>query len=158
MERQDVLDRLIDLLPAVVDTFPVYSKLPNTRTRGAADDSSLLHSIFNSEFIVCLITVRECLSLMQSLTRSLQERKMNVECVLANVSVVKNSLQVFRNEVANVVYGFKEAISLPFLDHLLQEMETRLTDLHKYATLGFIMVPSGSQIKEYQRFVFLLLR
>ena len=53
---------------------------------------------------------------------------------------------------------FKETISLPFLDHLLQEMETRLTDLHKYATLGFIMVPSDSQIKEYRRFVFLLLR
>ena len=104
--------RQTDLLPAVVDTIPVYSKLPNTRTRGAADDSSLLHSIFNPEFIFSVITVRECLSLMQSLTRSLQERKMNVGCALANVSVVKNSLQVFRNEVANVVYGFKKPNAL----------------------------------------------
>lgn len=35
---------------------------------------------------------------MQSLTRSLQERQLDVVCALANVSVVKNLLQVFRNE------------------------------------------------------------
>ena len=35
---------------------------------------------------------------MQSLTRALQERQLDVVCALANVSVVKNLLQVFRNE------------------------------------------------------------
>ena len=46
-----------------------------------------------------MITVREFLSLMQSLIRSLQERQLDVGCALANISVVKNSLQVFSNEV-----------------------------------------------------------
>lgn len=36
---------------------------------------------------------------MQSLIRSLQEKQLDGRCVLANVSVLKNSLQVFRNEV-----------------------------------------------------------
>ena len=80
VERHDALDRLIDLLQAVVDAFASYAKLPNTRTPGVADVSSLLHSICN--FIVCLIIVRECLSLMQGLTRSLQERKLDVGCAL----------------------------------------------------------------------------
>ena len=35
---------------------------------------------------------------MQSLIRSLQEKQLDGRCVLTNVSVLKNSLQVFRNE------------------------------------------------------------
>ena len=85
VERHDALDRLIDFLPAVVDALASYAKLPNTRTPGMADASSLLHSICNFQFIVCLIIVRECLSLMQGLTRSLQERKLDVGCALKNV-------------------------------------------------------------------------
>ena len=33
---------------------------------------------------------------------------MGVGCALPNVSVVKNSIQVFRNELENVVYGFRK--------------------------------------------------
>ena len=39
------LDRLIDHLPAVVDTLPTYAELPNTRTPGTANACSLLYSI-----------------------------------------------------------------------------------------------------------------
>ena len=39
--------------------------------------------------------------LMQSLEISLQERQLDVGCALANVSVVKNSLEVFKNEVVS---------------------------------------------------------
>ena len=39
--------------------------------------------------------------LMQSLEVSLQERQLDVGCALANVSVVKNSLEVFKNEVVS---------------------------------------------------------
>ena len=52
VERQDASVRLTDLLRAVVDTVPVYSKLPSTTTREIADDSSLLHSICSFEFFM----------------------------------------------------------------------------------------------------------
>ena len=44
-----------------------------------------------------------CISvpLMQILEISLQERQLDVGCALANVSVVKNSLEVFKNEVVS---------------------------------------------------------
>ena len=46
---------------------------------------------------------------MQSLTRSLQEKELDVRFGLANVSVVNNSLQVFMNKlIANIVYGFRK--------------------------------------------------
>ena len=69
----------------------------------------MTHHCFTQSSVLnflCLITLRECPSLMQSLTRSLQERKMGVGCALPNVSVVKNSIQVFRNEL--VLYGFRK--------------------------------------------------
>ena len=37
---------------------------------------------------------------------------------------------------------FEKVISIPFLDHLLQEKKTRFTDLHKRATLGLMLVTS----------------
>ena len=52
VERQNASVRLTDLLRAVVDTVPVYSKLPSTTTREIADDSSLLHSICSFEFFM----------------------------------------------------------------------------------------------------------
>ena len=58
VECHDVLDRLIDLLQAVVDTIAVYSKLAKSRTPRAVDVSSLLHSICSFELIICLITVK----------------------------------------------------------------------------------------------------
>ena len=131
---------------------------------------------------------------MQSLTRSLQEKELDVRFALANVSVVNNSLQVFMNKlIANIVYGFrkpnvllrnwmwqwkslghvsrptnrtntpsdtveeyfKKVISLPFLDHLLQEMETRFTQT---CNASFDVGSIRSQIKKYRRFVYLLLK
>ena len=118
---------------------------------------------------------------MQSLTRSLQERQLEVVCALANVSVVKNLLQVFRNEgdsknsvwfqVAKSIAKkldvtvkkirtclrqtnranttsdtleeyFKKVISILILNHLLKEMESIFTDLHKPIELGLMLVPS----------------
>ena len=37
---------------------------------------------------------------------------------------------------------FKKVVSIPFVDYLLQEMDTRFSDLHKHATLGLMLVPS----------------
>ena len=175
-----ILYRLTDLLVAVVN-ISVYSKLPNTKTHGTADSSSLLHSFYNFDFIICLITVKECLSLIQKITRSLQERQIDAGCVLANFSFVKNSLQNFGNEAgskhsvwfqrfqriveelhvtlkksgiclrqtnrANIPTDtaeeyLKNVISIPFFDHLPQEMETSFIDLHKPTALDLMLVPS----------------
>ena len=95
-----ILYRLTDLLLAVVN-ISVYSKLPNTKTHGTADSSSVLHSFYNIDFIICLITVKECLSLIQRITRSLQERQIDAGCVLASFSFVKNSLQNFANKAGS---------------------------------------------------------
>ena len=92
VKHHDALDRLIDLSPAVVDTLLVCSKLPNTTTTGTANGSSLLNPICNFEFVFCLITVRECLSLMQDLARSLQNGQLGVGCALSDVFVVNDSL------------------------------------------------------------------
>ena len=53
---------------------------------------ALLSSIYNFEFVFCLITVRECLSLMQDLARSLQNGQLGVGCALSDVFVVNDSL------------------------------------------------------------------
>lgn len=90
MELFDVPDKLIDLLPAVIDTLAVYSKISNTRTPGTADALSLLYSVCNFEFIICLVAVKKCLSLVKSLAKSLKERQLDAGCALANVFVVKN--------------------------------------------------------------------
>lgn len=37
---------------------------------------------------------------------------------------------------------FKKVISIPFLDHLPQEMETKFTVLHNCATLGLMLIPA----------------
>ena len=175
-----ILLRLTDLLLAVVN-ISVYPKLPNTKTHGTADSSPLLHSFYNFDFIICLITVKECLSLIQKITRSLQERQIDTGCVLANFSFVKNSLQNFGNEAgskqsvwfqrfqgiveelhvtlkksgiclrqtnrANIPTDtaeeyLKNVISIPFFDHLPQEMETSFIDLHKPTALDLMLVPS----------------
>lgn len=175
-----ILYRLTDLLLAVVN-ISVYSKLPNTKTHGTADSSSVLHSFYNIDFIICLITVKECLSLIQRITRSLQERQIDAGCVLASFSFVKNSLQNFANKAgskqsvwfqrfqciveelhvalkksgiclrqtnrANIPTDaaeeyLKNVISIPFLDHLPQKMETSFIDLHKPTALDLMLVPS----------------
>lgn len=99
VERHDALDVFIDLVPAVVETLESYASRPNTRTPGAADASSLLHAVCNFDFVVCIIIVRACLSFLQGLSRSLQERKLDVCCALKNVSAVKTSLEKCREEI-----------------------------------------------------------
>ena len=181
VERHQALDNFIELLPAVVETLETYSQMPNTRTPGAPDASSLLHSICNFDFIICLIIVRACLSYMQGLSKSLQERTLDVSLALKNVNVVRMSIQECRDK-AELYHGrwfseatnlansldvsvnkprtcrrqtqranmpaetveeyYRKAVAIPFLDHLLQEMNSRFSDLHEKATLGLMLVPS----------------
>ncbi|XP_069104128.1 52 kDa repressor of the inhibitor of the protein kinase-like [Argopecten irradians] len=181
VERHDAFDVFIDFLPATVETLEMYAKLPNTRTPGAADASSLLNSVCTFDFLVCLIIVHKCLGYLRGLSKSLQERTLDVGRALKNVTLVKASLQSCRDDIDNVHQEwfqeavalaeeldipiskprtcgrqskrnnvpaqspedyYRKSISIPVLDHLLEEMKTRFTSLHQRAALGLMLVPS----------------
>jgi hypothetical protein len=76
-----------------------WAKLPNTRTPGAADATSLLYSIYNFEFVVAIVIVQMCLTFMKGLSRSLQERSLEVGRALENVNLVQSSLEDCRENV-----------------------------------------------------------
>ena len=78
MERHDAFSVFLDFFPAIVQTLEHFTKLPNTRTPGAADATSLLYSICNFEFVVTIVIVQMCLAFMKGLSRSLQERSLEV--------------------------------------------------------------------------------
>ena len=82
--------------PAIVQHF---TKLPNTRTPGAADATSLLYSICNFEFVVVIVIVQMFLAFMKGLSRSLQERSLEVGRALENVNLVQSSLEDCRENV-----------------------------------------------------------
>lgn len=181
VERHDAFEIFINFLPAIIDTLETYAKLPNTRTPGAADASSLLNSICTFDFLVCLTVVHKCLGFMRGLSKSLQERRLDVVKALKNVSLVKSSIQECRDSIDDS-HGdwyreavtlaeefdipitkprtcrrqtqrnnipadtpedyYKKSISIPMLDHLLEEMKTRFSDLHQRAALGLMLVPT----------------
>ena len=105
MERQDASVRLTDLLRAVVDTVPVYSKLPSTTTREIADDSSLLHSICSFEFFMPDYSKR--MSIINAKPKRGKCRMCSSKCFCCKKFNSKfNSSS--RNELENVVYGFRK--------------------------------------------------
>jgi hypothetical protein len=67
VERHDVFSVFLDFFPAIVQTLEHFTKLPNTRTPGAADATSLLYSICYFEFIVAIVIVQMCLAFMKGL-------------------------------------------------------------------------------------------
>jgi hypothetical protein len=89
----------LDFFPAIVQTLEHFTKLPNTRTPGAADATSLLYSIYNFEFVVAIVIVQMCLTFMKGLGRSLQERSLDVGRALINVNLVQSSLKDCRENV-----------------------------------------------------------
>ena len=99
VERHDAFSVFLDFFPAIVQTLEHFTKLPNTRTPGAADATSLLYSIYNFEFVVAIVIVQMCLAFMKSLSRSLQKRSLDVGRALENVSLVQSSLKDCRANV-----------------------------------------------------------
>jgi hypothetical protein len=78
VERHDAFSVFLDFFPAIVQILDHFTKLPNTRTPGAADATSLLYSICYFEFVVAIVIVQMCLAFMKGLSRSLQERSLDV--------------------------------------------------------------------------------
>ena len=99
MERHDAFSVFLDFFPAIVQTLEHFTKLPNTRTPGAADATSLLYSICNFAFVVAIVIVQMCLAFMKGLSRSLQERSLEVGRALENVNLVQSSLEDCREHV-----------------------------------------------------------
>jgi hypothetical protein len=99
VERHDAFSVFLDFFPAIVQTLEHFTKLPNTRTPGAADATSLLYSICNFEFVVAIVIVQMCLAFMKGLSRSLQERSLEVGRALENVNLVQSSLEDCRENV-----------------------------------------------------------
>jgi hypothetical protein len=99
VERHNAFSVFLDLFPAIVQTLEHCTKLPNTRTPGAADATSLLYSICNFEFVVAIVIVQMCLAFMKGLSRSLQKRSLDVGRALENVSLEQSSLKECRANV-----------------------------------------------------------
>jgi hypothetical protein len=78
VERHDAFSVFLDFFPAIVQILDHFTKLPNTRTPGAADATSLLYSICYFEFVVAIVIVQMCLAFMKGLSRSLQERSRRI--------------------------------------------------------------------------------
>ena len=167
--------------PAIVQTPEHFTNLPNTRTPGAVDATVLLYSICNFEFVVAIVIVQMCLAFMKGLSRSLQERSLDVGRALKSVTLAQSSLEDCRANVEqfnrqclersikicepldieikeprtcgrqtmkdNVQAEgpedyFRKSITVPFIDYTINEMKTRLTDLHARAASGLQLVPS----------------
>lgn len=181
VERHDAFEVFIDFLPAIVESIEHYSHLPNTRTPGAADASSLYNSITRFDFIVSLVIVFKCLAYVRGLSKSLQQRSLDIGLAFQQVSLVKSCLQDCRKEVEEfhskcfdqatrlaveldipvtkprtckrqtkrdnmpaetIEDYFRMSITIPFLDHLISQMEIRFSNLHERALLGLKLVPS----------------
>jgi hypothetical protein len=99
VERHEAFSVFLDFFPAIVQTLEHFTKLPNTRTPGAADATSLLYSIYNFEFVVAIVIVQMCLTFMKGLSRSLQERSLDVGRALINVKLVQSSIEDCRENV-----------------------------------------------------------
>ena len=76
--KHNAFSVFLDFFPAIVQAFEHFKKLPSTRTPRAADATSLLYSICNFEFVVTIGIVQMCLAFMKGLSRSLQERSLEV--------------------------------------------------------------------------------
>jgi hypothetical protein len=72
----------------------------HTYTRpGAADVTSLLYSICNFDFDVAIVIVQLCLAFKKGLSRSLQERSLDIGRTLKSVALVQSSLEDCRANV-----------------------------------------------------------
>lgn len=133
------------------------------------------------DFLVTLLIVHNYLAYIQGLSKSLQERSIDVGRALSQVNVVKGALAETREEVEDFNHlcfqhacslaetvdipvekprtcgrqkkrnncssdgpkdYFRQSVTVPFLDHLIMEMNTRFTTLHERATPGLNHVPS----------------
>lgn len=78
VERHDAFEVFIDFFPAILESIEHYSHLPNTRTPGAADASSLYNSVTRFDFIISLVIVYKCLAYVSGLSKSLQQRSLDI--------------------------------------------------------------------------------
>ncbi len=171
----------IDMFPVILETLEEYSSKPNTRKEGVASAASLLRTVSAFDFLVTLIIVNKCLSYLSNLSRSLQERSIDIAKALAQVNVLKDCMKNNRQNVDNfhtTCYKeaagiaeksgiditkprtcgrqtkrnntpadgpeeyYKRSVTIPFLDHLLNELDTRFSCLHERAAVGMSLVPS----------------
>lgn len=181
VERHDAFEVFIDFLPAILGSIEHYSHLPNTRTPGAADASSLYNSVTRFDFIISLVIVYKCLAYVRGLSKSLQQRSLDIGRAFQQVTLVKSCLEDTRNEVEEfhskcfeqatklssaldipvtkprtckrqtkrdnmpaetIKDYFRMSITIPFLDHLISQMDTRFSNLHERALIGLKLVPS----------------
>jgi hypothetical protein len=84
-------------------TLEHFTKLPkHTYTRqGAADVTSLnlLYYICNFDFVVAIVIVQMCLAFKKGLSRSLQERSLDIGRALKSETLVQSSLEDCRANV-----------------------------------------------------------
>jgi hypothetical protein len=71
---------LLDFFPAIAQTLEHFTKLPKHTYTGPeeADVTSLLYSICNFDFVVAIVIVQMCLTFRKGLSRSLQERSLDM--------------------------------------------------------------------------------
>jgi hypothetical protein len=80
-------------------TFEHFTKLPkHTYTRPEeADGTSLLNSICNFYFVVTIVIAQMCLTFKKGLSRSLQERSLDIGRALKSVNLIQSSLDCRAN-------------------------------------------------------------
>lgn len=116
VERHDAFAVFVDLLPAITQALEIFSKQPNTRQPGVADAQSLLNSICNFGFVVCIVVTQRCLGFVKNLSSILQERQLDIGRAMGYVDLVQSSLQATRDDVNDFhSKGFEKASTLASL-------------------------------------------
>ena len=85
--------------PVILESLEECWSKPNTRKEGVASAASLLGTVSALDFLVTLTIVNKCLSYLSNLSRSLQERSIDVAKALAQVNVVKDCMKNNRKTV-----------------------------------------------------------
>ena len=84
--------------PAIAQTLEHFTKRPkHTYTRPEEADVTLLNSICNFDFVVTIVIVQMCQVFKKGLSRSLQERSLDIGRALKSVNLIQSSLDCRAN-------------------------------------------------------------
>ncbi|XP_057310628.1 52 kDa repressor of the inhibitor of the protein kinase-like [Hydractinia symbiolongicarpus] len=154
--RLDGLDYFCDLLPSVMLTLEkITENRDKSFSRSNMDAARpLLLGICQFEFIAVLVIVQKVLGYTRGLTVKLQSIESDLVKTSRNVLLLKRTLQVIRSDIDThfnkccnyVANGVKEyhklAVAIPFIDHILQELDTRFSIDNLSVYSGFSIMPT----------------
>ncbi|XP_074658629.1 52 kDa repressor of the inhibitor of the protein kinase-like [Tubulanus polymorphus] len=111
VERHDAFEVFVELYPAIERCFSDMSTSQNFNRETTSDATTLLAAITQFQFIVTLITVKNCMGYTKGLSKKLRGRSEDILSAYNSIEIVKATIKSVRSDINAVFSSWFEEIT-----------------------------------------------